>query len=276
MRKLRILGCEVIGLGILLGWLMWKYPELVDDIIPWVALLVAWHLTWEFILDTKCAKRKAIAVGKRGNHVAVWVLVFLIGGGTSLLYWAGINKSLQRLASFAEKRAAAKLAAVRSSSPSPTTPSAPAPHAQQSQKATPAITPTQLQKMLNDALGKQGQDLSAIPNQRLSEMLMSSSDELMHVSPVWKSRLETEHATGDAKAKIDSDVRAESKDMIERACRLRDAVLKQHRIIGPRTSNVYQNGPHDALFIRLNAGTYSSQDVAWAARIMEGYSKRVK
>jgi len=45
MRKFRILAVEVVCLGLLLGWLMWKYPELVDHIIPWVALAVVWHLT---------------------------------------------------------------------------------------------------------------------------------------------------------------------------------------------------------------------------------------
>ena len=79
MRKLRILVFEVIGLGVLIGWLMWKYPELVDDIIPWVALLVAWHFTWEFVLDTKWARRSAGVIGKKVNHLIIWPLVFLVG-----------------------------------------------------------------------------------------------------------------------------------------------------------------------------------------------------
>jgi hypothetical protein len=86
MRKLRILLAEVVGLGILLGWLMWKYPELIDPIIPWVALGIAWHVTWEFVLDTKLCRSGAVALGKRVNRMWIWILVFLIGGGISLLY----------------------------------------------------------------------------------------------------------------------------------------------------------------------------------------------
>ena len=101
MRKFRILVFEVIGLGALLGWLMWKYPELVDDIIPWIALGVAWHITWEFILDTKLFRRATIALGKKVGRVWIWVIVFLIGGVISALYWAGIQHALSRLASLA-------------------------------------------------------------------------------------------------------------------------------------------------------------------------------
>ena len=59
MRKFRVLLFEVIGLGLLIAWLLWKYPELVDSIIPWVALAVCWHITWEFVLDTKPVRRVA-------------------------------------------------------------------------------------------------------------------------------------------------------------------------------------------------------------------------
>jgi hypothetical protein len=104
MRKFRILFVEVIGLGILIGWLMWKYPELVDDIIPWVALVVAWHLTWEFVIDTRAARRVGIALGGKVNKMVIWPLVFVIGGGVSLVYWRGINVSLGRLAAIAAER----------------------------------------------------------------------------------------------------------------------------------------------------------------------------
>jgi len=108
MRKLRILIAEVVGLGLLIAWLMWKYPDLIDDIIPWVALLIAWHLTWEFVLDTKWCRHWAIAIRKQVNKVWLWVIVFLIGGMVSVLYWAGINKSLMGLASLAAERTATK------------------------------------------------------------------------------------------------------------------------------------------------------------------------
>jgi hypothetical protein len=106
MRKLRIVLAEVIGLGILIGWLMWKYPELVDDIVPWVALAVLWHFTWELILDTKAIKRWSVALHKAVRPMIAWSLVFLLGGVVSLLYWWGINKSMTRLATMAAARAA--------------------------------------------------------------------------------------------------------------------------------------------------------------------------
>ncbi len=122
MRKFRILFAEVIGLGVLIGWLMWKYPDLVDDIIPWVALLVAWHLTWEFVLDTGVVRRGAAAFRKRVNRVWIWVLVFLIGGGVSVIYWIGIQKALTRLASLAAQRTAIKAAEQPKPQPPPPKP----------------------------------------------------------------------------------------------------------------------------------------------------------
>src|SRR5690348_14195452 len=101
LRRLRILLVEVVFLGVLIAWLMWKYPELIDRIIPWIAFLIAWHLTWEFCLDTKLARRGAVAVAMRVNRMLIWPLVFVVGGAVSLVYWFGINKSLARLASMA-------------------------------------------------------------------------------------------------------------------------------------------------------------------------------
>jgi len=76
---------------------MWKYPELVDPIVPWVALAVAWHITWD-VLDARSVRHGAVALAKRGNRMAIWILVFAVGGAVSLLYWYGIHKSLRRLA----------------------------------------------------------------------------------------------------------------------------------------------------------------------------------
>jgi hypothetical protein len=125
MRKFRILAGEVIGLGILIGWLLWKYPELIDGIIPWVALLVAWHITWECVLDTRGVRHLALAMGRRVNPVFSWLLVFLLGGAISVLYWVGINKSLVRLAAVAAQRASQKNSATPDSpnkTPSPPEP----------------------------------------------------------------------------------------------------------------------------------------------------------
>lgn len=58
-RKLRVFLCELVGVGLLLAWLMWKYPELVDSTIPWVAFAVLWHATWEFVIEPTREWRKA-------------------------------------------------------------------------------------------------------------------------------------------------------------------------------------------------------------------------
>src|SRR5580700_2150579 len=108
MRKLRILLAEVIGLGLLIGWLLWKTPELIERIIPWVALGVAWHITWEYGLNTKICRNTAVALGKRVHRMWLWIIVFLIGGSISLLYWAGINKALNGLAPLAAQRVETK------------------------------------------------------------------------------------------------------------------------------------------------------------------------
>jgi len=108
VRKLRILLAEVVGLGVLIGWLLWKYPELIDDIIPWVALLIAWHVTWEYVLDTEWTRRGAAAIGKKVNPLIAWPLVFVLGGTISLLYWKGIPRSISALAVTATRRAAMK------------------------------------------------------------------------------------------------------------------------------------------------------------------------
>ena len=97
MRKFRILIGEVIGLSILMGWLLWKYPELVDRVIPWIALVVAWHLTWEFVLDTECV-RSRIAVAKGKYPHMVWAFAFLAGGLISVAYLAAIKAGMTELA----------------------------------------------------------------------------------------------------------------------------------------------------------------------------------
>jgi Leucine-rich repeat (LRR) protein len=104
MRKFRILLAEVIGLGLLIGYLLWKNPELIEKIIPWVAFAVAWHITWEYGLDTELFRKAGLALGKRVNHMWVWVIVFLIGGSIGLLYWAGINRAIKSVTSLAVQR----------------------------------------------------------------------------------------------------------------------------------------------------------------------------
>jgi hypothetical protein len=108
MRKLRTVLFEGIALGLIIAWLVWKYPELVDDIVPWLVLGFLWHLTWDFILDTKLGHRLGVTLGRKVNKMVAWPLVFLIGGSVSVLYWRGVNTTLVRLAAIASERAAVR------------------------------------------------------------------------------------------------------------------------------------------------------------------------
>ena len=67
MRKLRILVFEDIGFGLLIGWLMWKYPELIDDVIPWVSVGIAWLLTRDYALDMETFRRWALSFGEKAS-----------------------------------------------------------------------------------------------------------------------------------------------------------------------------------------------------------------
>jgi hypothetical protein len=95
-RKFRILLVEVVLLGLLVAWLMWKFPEVIDYIIPLVALLVAWHLTWEFILSTKWIRSKIRAKKERYPRM-IWIYAFLLGGMISMFYLKGIKSGITLL-----------------------------------------------------------------------------------------------------------------------------------------------------------------------------------
>ena len=97
MRKLRIFGAEVVGVGILLGWLFLRHPDIFDSVVPWTALAVMWHITWEFILDLKPVRAHAGTVIKRCGKMA-WIVVFTIGGLISIFYWYSIKTALTDLA----------------------------------------------------------------------------------------------------------------------------------------------------------------------------------
>jgi hypothetical protein len=126
MQKLRIFVVEIILTAILVGWLMWRYPELIDGFIPIICLTIAWHITWEYVLQTKPVRAWAVGIGRKIKPMISWPLVFCVGGLISLGYWRGINVSLQRLA-----RAAAQLKKEQSKEQKPeSVTSPPAPQAQ--------------------------------------------------------------------------------------------------------------------------------------------------
>ncbi len=139
VHKLRNFFVELILVGVCVGWLIVKYPKLIDSIIPVIVLLIVWHLTWEYILQWRPIKAAAVGFGRRCKPVLAWPLVFIAGGMVSILYWYGISRSLQRLATLEAIREAGK----KSNQPSPAV-SSPAPKpvaAGRSHTATPILKP---------------------------------------------------------------------------------------------------------------------------------------
>jgi hypothetical protein len=94
-RKLRVFVCELLGVGVLMGWLFWKYPELVDRYIPWVALLVGWHATWEFIYEP-CKVWLGRLTTEMPREVK-WIYIAIVVIGLSILYLHWIKEGLTAL-----------------------------------------------------------------------------------------------------------------------------------------------------------------------------------
>jgi hypothetical protein len=97
MRKLRIFVVEGALLPILLAWLFLKYPDIFDAVIPWIALCVMWHLTWEFVLDTEWARAKSGAALRKVGRM-IWVYAFIVGGLVSIAYFGSIKFGMNELA----------------------------------------------------------------------------------------------------------------------------------------------------------------------------------
>jgi hypothetical protein len=95
MRKLRIFLAEIVAVPIILGWLFFRYPESFDTTVPWIALGVLWHLTWEFVLDP--LRVRAANVLERAGRMT-WIYAFLVGGLISLFYFYAIKSTMATLA----------------------------------------------------------------------------------------------------------------------------------------------------------------------------------
>jgi hypothetical protein len=96
MRKLWTFLIEILASAIVIGWLLWKYPDYIGRIVPWLSLLILWHVTWLF-LNWDPVKSQARVAFERFGRMG-WILAFLFGGCVSLLYWHGIGLGLSALA----------------------------------------------------------------------------------------------------------------------------------------------------------------------------------
>lgn len=101
VRKLRIFLCELIGVGLLLGWLMWKYPELVETIVPWIALAVALHITWEFIIEP--CRAGLTKISRQMPPEVKWIFIILGTILISLFYLREIKAGLTALSTYHAK-----------------------------------------------------------------------------------------------------------------------------------------------------------------------------
>ena len=96
MRKLWKFVVELILVAIVVGWLLIKYPATIDSVIPWIALAILWHLTWEVVLQSQFVKSWSIAV-KRKLGIMAWVVAFVAGGLISVGYLASVKGGLAKL-----------------------------------------------------------------------------------------------------------------------------------------------------------------------------------
>jgi hypothetical protein len=89
---------DIAAPGVIIGWLLWRYPELLDSVIPWLAFGVLWHLTLEICEAGYVKDKGKSAYAKWGKRPMTWFVVFLVGGVISLGYWYSIDRGLAKLA----------------------------------------------------------------------------------------------------------------------------------------------------------------------------------
>lgn len=103
MRVLRVFVFDIVAPGIVIGWLLFKYPDLLEGFVPWLMFGIVWHLTWE-VSETHYFRSKSdSAYRKWGKRPMTWLIVFSVGGCISLGYWALIRQGLKELPQLAKK-----------------------------------------------------------------------------------------------------------------------------------------------------------------------------
>lgn len=142
---------ELVVVALIVGWLLMTYPELIAPFMPWLALALLWHLTWEYVLQWKPIKVMAsTAVKKAGKMSLIGFLV--VGVFTSFIYWYSIKKGLDVLASHHH------LATTPPESAKGTVPPQPAiPLEQSEQEKLAAVPKTMPTKSKDDPIGRLSQ-----------------------------------------------------------------------------------------------------------------------
>jgi hypothetical protein len=105
MRKLRIFVVELVLVGILVGWYVWKFPETLDPLIPWILWAIFAHLTWEVLLERETVKLYVGNIAQRRKRsVMTWIVAFVVGGLISLGYVLLAKVSVHKLTAFGANR----------------------------------------------------------------------------------------------------------------------------------------------------------------------------
>src|SRR5580700_9902111 len=90
MAFLRKFLIELVFVAILVGWIVAKFPEAITPWVPWLCLLVFWHLVRELF-----PKRWILSTAER-SRTMIYLVAFMVGGALStLLVWSvqqGLNK----------------------------------------------------------------------------------------------------------------------------------------------------------------------------------------
>jgi len=96
MRKLRIFIFDIVAPGVVSGWIILKYPELLGRVVPWLSFGILWHLTLEVV------QSEGLKVKIRGFEVRhkkmIWIVAFVVGGTLSLAYLGAIRLGMATLA----------------------------------------------------------------------------------------------------------------------------------------------------------------------------------
>lgn len=87
---------ELVVVGIVVGWAVSAFLDALTPYIPWLILVIVWHLTWE-LFGQRTLRHAFVRFGTGKNVAIAYVLAFVVGGIISIAYWWGINSILTRM-----------------------------------------------------------------------------------------------------------------------------------------------------------------------------------
>ena len=88
---------ELIVVGIVVGWVVARFPDALTPWIPWLCMAVLWHLAWE-IAKGHGVKGAIIRALRGKSMVTQYAVAFVAGGLLSAMCLWGINAMLRQVA----------------------------------------------------------------------------------------------------------------------------------------------------------------------------------